>query len=194
VPADEARAKHPQDPRGWLAAGRATRALGRTSDAVDLLRRAVELGGGPDASIERARALQSLGRLDEALAALAAVGGSEAEPHLLRADLHAALGRTEEALADCDTVIRTATDGRDVAYRRKGRQLLELGRPKEAIAAYDAALGLNPADADAWCDAAIAWRAQGQGVRASRMLDHALRLDPSHTRAIRLQSEAVAMD
>ena len=65
---------------------------------------------------------------------------------------------------------------------------MDLGRSKEAAAAYDAALGLNPADADAWCDAALAWRAQGQEARASKMLDHALRLDPSHGRATRLQS------
>src|SRR6266702_4536351 len=161
VPADEARSKHPEDPRGWLAAGRATRALGRPSDAVDLFRRAIELGGGSEASIEQARTLQSLGRLEEALAALSAVEGSDAEPLLLRADLHAALGRAEDALGDCDAAIRLATEGRDLAYRRKGRLLLDRGRSKEATAAYDAALGLNPSDADAWCDAALAWRAQG---------------------------------
>ncbi|TLZ74060.1 MAG: tetratricopeptide repeat protein, partial [Methanobacteriota archaeon] len=190
VPADEARSKHPEDPRGWLAAGRATRALGRPSDAVDLFRHAIELGGGPEASIEQARTLQSLGRLEEALAALSAVEGSDAEPLLLRADLHAALGRAEDALGDCDAAIRLATEGRDLAYRRKGRLLLDLGRSKEAAAAYDAALGLNPSDADAWCDAALAWRAQGQEARASKMLDHALRLDPSNGRATRLQSDA----
>jgi len=192
VPADEARAKYPEDPRGWLETGRSMRALGRTPESIEVLRRAVELGGGPEASIELARALQAADRLDEALAALVGLEAPDAEAILLRCDVHTALGRTEEALADCDAAIRHGAEGRDLAYRRKGGLLLALDRPRDALAAFDAALGLNPSDADAWCDAALAWRAQGQETRATKMLEQALRIDPSHGRATRLRSESTS--
>jgi len=62
-------------------------------------------------------------------------------------------------------------------YRRKGELLLRSHRSKEAMSAFDAALGLNPTDPDIWCDAARAWRSLGQEDRARKMVDQALRLD-----------------
>ena len=76
--------------------------------------------------------------------------------------------------------------------KEKGQILLDLRRPREAVAAFDAALGLNSVDADTWCDAALAWRALGQESRAQKMLDRALNLDPANGRAVRLRSEATA--
>jgi tetratricopeptide (TPR) repeat protein len=83
--------------------------------------------------------------------------------------------------------IRAATDEKDLAYRQRGRLLMDLGRPPEAVAAFDAALGLRPADPEAWLDAARAWRTLGQGDRARKMIDEALRLDPHHAEARRLR-------
>ncbi|HKW43383.1 MAG TPA: tetratricopeptide repeat protein, partial [Thermoplasmata archaeon] len=111
------------------------------------------------------------------------------ETLLLQGDVHGAMGKREQAIADCDAAIRIAREGRDVVYRRKGHLLLSLGREKEALEAFDAALGLNPTDADTWCDAALAWRAEGQPSRAERMLDEALRLDPGHRRALHLRAD-----
>jgi tetratricopeptide (TPR) repeat protein len=169
-------------------------ALGRTEEAVEFLREAKELGASADAALELARALQSLGKDQDALAALDEIMAANPEASLLRAEIHARLGRIEDALADHDTAIRAATAGRDIAFRRKGRYLLDLGRPKEALAAFDAAIGLRPADPEAWVDAALAWGALGQPSRARKMLDEALRLDPDHVQARRLRSETTAAD
>ncbi|MGI0148154.1 MAG: tetratricopeptide repeat protein, partial [Thermoplasmata archaeon] len=194
VPADEARTRHPTNPRGWIAVGRAAVALGRTTEAEDALRKAIGLGAVAEGSLELAKILHSLGRNEDALAVLGKFEAPDAEASLLRSDIHEALGRMEEALADCDAAIRTAVEGRDLAYRRKGVLLLALQRSKEALAAFDAALGLNPTDAEAWLDAARAWKVLGQGTRARKMLDHALRLDPEHAEARRLRSEKALLD
>src|SRR5207249_1124668 len=89
---------------------------------------------------------------------------------------------------------RGRSQGGDLAYRRKGQRLLDLGRPKEAIAAFDAALGLRPSDSEAWLDAARAWQALGQTARARKMLDEAIRLDPQNVEAQRLRSEGTVAD
>src|SRR2546428_740611 len=187
VPAEDLRARDPSDPRGWLAAGRALLALGRPTDAESSFRKAAELGAS-EAQAELARTLQILGRADDALSALAGIKAPSNEMLLLRADLHASLGRIEDALADCDAAIRAHTDGRDLVYRRKGELLLRSHRSKEAMSAFDAALGLNPTDPDTWCDAARALRSLGQEDRARKMVDQALRLDPTFSRALDLRS------
>src|SRR5256712_110857 len=191
VPADDLRARDPSDPRGWLAAGRALLALGRATEAEVSFRKAAELGA-PEAHAELARTLQILGRADDALAVLAGIVAPSNETLLLQADLYASLGRMDEALADCDAAIRANADGRDLVYRRKGELLLRSHRSKEAMSAFDAALGLNPTDPDIWCDAARAWRSQGQEDRARKMVDQALRLDPTFSRALDLRSASPA--
>src|SRR5437660_514438 len=89
---------------------------------------------------------------------------------------------------------RSPSESRDLAFRRKGQRLLDLGRPKEAIAAFDAALGLRPSDSETWLDAARAWQALGQTARARKMLDEAIRLDPQNVEAQRLRSEGTVAD
>src|SRR5438094_309209 len=138
VPADEARSRHPADPRGWLAAGRALAAMGHGAEAIESFEKAKASGAG-EASLELARWHHSIGKDTEALDALQGDAQLSSEALLLRADIHAGLGRTDEALADHDAAIRSPSEGRDLAYRRKGQRLLDLGRPKEAIAAFDAA-------------------------------------------------------
>src|SRR2546429_640448 len=193
VPADEAESRHPEDPRGWLAAGRAFAAMGRGAEAIESFEKAKASGAG-EASLELARWLHSTGKDVEALEAVKGDAQLGSEALLLRADIHAALGRTHEALADHDAAIRSPSEGRDLAYRRKGQRLLDLGRPKQAIAAFDAALGLRPSDSEAWLDAARAWQALGQTARARKMLDEAIRLDPQNVEAQRLRSEGTVAD
>src|SRR5438094_419620 len=191
VPAEELRSRDPSDARGWLAAGRAFLAAGRAMDAEASLRKAADLGAA-EAPPELARALRVLGRADDALATLAGIEAPSNEMLLLRADLHASLGRFEDALADCDAAIRAHADGRDLVYRRKGELLLRSHRSKEAMSAFDAALGLNPTDPETWCDSARAWRALGQEARARKMVDQALRLDPTSSQALDLRFEGAA--
>src|SRR5213083_2591100 len=193
VPAEEAESRHPADPRGWLAAGRAFAAMGHGAEAIESFEKAKASGAG-EAHLELARWLHSTGKDVEALDALKGDAQLSSEALLLRADIQAALGRTDEALADHDAAIRSPSEVRDLAYRRKGQRLLDLGRPKDAIAAFDAALGLRPSDSEAWLDAARAWQALGQTARARKMLDEAIRLDPQNVEARRLRSETAAGD
>src|SRR5204862_218097 len=125
VPADEARSRHPADPRGWLAAGRAFAATGRGAEAIESFEKAKASGAG-EASLELARWHHSIGGDAEALDALKGEAQLSSEALLLRADIHAALGHTDEALADHDAAIRSPSEGRDLAYRRKGQRLLDL--------------------------------------------------------------------
>src|SRR5881409_3678767 len=191
VPAEELRSRDPSDPRGWLAVGRAFLAADRDTDAEVSLRKAADLGAA-EARLELARALQALGRADNAIAALAGIEGPGPETLLLRAEIHAGLGRMDDAVADCDAAIRATAKGRDLVYRRKGELLLRLNRPKEAVRAFDAAIGLNPTDPETWCDSARAWRVLGQEARARKMVDQALRLDPTSSQALDLRSEGAA--
>jgi tetratricopeptide (TPR) repeat protein len=194
VPAAEARTRHPADPGGWLAAGRAQAALGRVGDAEASFRKAKSLGATAEAVLELARTLHTQGKEAEGLIGLQGIGPSDVGALLLRAEIQARLRRAEPALADVEMAIRSATDGKDLAYRHKGRLLLDLGRSTEAVAAFDAALGLRPADPEAWLDAARAWQALGQEDRARKMIDEALRLDPHHAEARRLRDEGAAAD
>src|SRR5438445_4440992 len=191
VPAEELRSRDPSDSRAWLAAGRALLAAGRATDAEASRRKAADLGAA-EARPELARTLRVLGRADDALAALDGIEAPSGETLLLRAEIHAGLGRIEDAVADCSAAIRATAIGRDLVYRRKGELLLRLNRPKEAVAAFDAAIGLNPTDPETWCDAARAWRALGQETRARKMVDQALRLDPTSSQALNLRSEGAA--
>jgi tetratricopeptide (TPR) repeat protein len=194
VPAEEARSRYPTNPRSHVAAGRAAAGLNRSADAEAFFQKALDIDPASEARLELARVLHSVGKDDDGLAVLQGVETSDAEALLIRADIQRSLGRTDEALADDDAAIRVATEGRDLAYRHKGRLLLDLGRPKEAIAAFDAALGLHPKDAEAWYDAARACQAFGQEGRARKLLDEALRLDPDHVQARRLRSEGATAD
>jgi tetratricopeptide (TPR) repeat protein len=189
VPAEQVQSRHPTDPSGWLAEGRARAALGRVTEAEVSFRKAKDLGATADATFELARTLHSQERDAEALIGLQGIAPSDVEALLLRAEIQARLGRAEPALADVELAIRAATDGKDLAYRQKGRLLLDLGRPTEAVAAFDAALGFRPADPEAWLDAARAWKALGQGGRARKMVDEALRLDPHLAEARPLRDE-----
>src|SRR2546428_7817483 len=191
VPAEELRSRDPADSRGWLAAGRALLAAGRATDAEASLRKAADLGAA-EARPELARTLRVLGRSADALAALDGIEAPSGETFLLRAEIHAGLGRIGDAIADCDAAIRATAIGRDLVYRRKGELLLRLNRPKEAVAAFDAAIGLHPTDPETWCDAARAWRALGQEARARKMVDQALRLDPTSSQALDMRSEGAA--
>src|SRR3989440_477922 len=166
VPADEARSRYPLDARGHVAAGRAAIALNRTADAEALFRKALDVDSSSEARLELAQVLHSISKDEESLEVLQGIETPDTGALLLRSDIQRSLGRADEALADDDAAIRAATEGRDLAYRHKGRLLLDLGRPKEAVAAFDAAIGLHPTDAEAWVDAACAWQALGQEGRA----------------------------
>src|SRR3989442_1228964 len=138
--------------------------------------------------------LEDLERVDEAIDGYAASASKAhgADALIRLSALLLRVGRPGDAIADCDAAIRATEIGRDLVHRRKGELLLRLNRPKEAVAAFDAAIGLNPTDPETWCDAARAWRALGQEARARKMVDQALRLDPTSSQALDMRSEGAA--
>src|SRR5204862_7366291 len=69
VPAEKAESRHPADPRGWLAAGRAFAAMGRGAEAIESFEKAKASGAG-EAYLELARWLHSTGKDVEALEAV----------------------------------------------------------------------------------------------------------------------------
>src|SRR5204862_6750550 len=61
VPAEKAESRHPADPRGWLAAGRAFAAMGRGAEAIESFEKAKASGAG-DADLELARWVHCSGK------------------------------------------------------------------------------------------------------------------------------------
>jgi len=114
--------------RRYVAAEEAARALGAAGDAT------------------RATALYLLTRYEEALALLPR---DDAQAGLLRVDALTALGRTQEAAAELESLaaLRGADDPAVLALR--GRQILRDGRAAEAVPLFRRALQADPLLRDA---------------------------------------------
>jgi tetratricopeptide (TPR) repeat protein len=68
-------------------------------------------------------------------------------------------------------------------FDNKGISLGELGKPEDAIACYDMALGLNPRSAESWNNKGLALRALGRPEEAIACYDRALEVDPRYAEA-----------
>ncbi|MER7502935.1 tetratricopeptide repeat protein [Nonomuraea pusilla] len=99
-----------------------------------------------------------------------------------RAQLTAAMGRPEQALADYDAAI-ALDPGYPDYYLDRGNLLLKLGRADEALADYESVMRLSPPFPEAYYNRAEVRYAAGdlEGARAD--LDHTLELDPAFTAA-----------
>ncbi|MBF8261964.1 MAG: tetratricopeptide repeat protein, partial [candidate division NC10 bacterium] len=70
----------------------------------------------------------------------------------------------------------------DDAYN-EGTQLLNVGKPREAIPHFDQAIRLNPRHAEAYTNRGIAWREMGDLSGAITGFDKATELNPKYARA-----------
>jgi tetratricopeptide (TPR) repeat protein len=121
--------------------------LGRSAEAVDLFRKALELR--PAYGLARtnlAASLAALGRYDEALSELdraIADDPSSAEAHVIRAAVNTDRKQLSEALVDCDRAIeknpRLAS-----AYSGRAGVRRQIGRPQEALADIESAVRIDP--------------------------------------------------
>src|SRR4051812_20088784 len=100
----------------------------------------------------------------------AALHVAQGDAHYLRGDLVRALAAYSEAIRHCPTAAACAGRARVLIQRR------EFAR---AIADCDAALGLDPADADVYITRAVAFFETGEIDRAIADNTEALRLDPT---------------
>jgi tetratricopeptide (TPR) repeat protein len=95
-------------------------------------------------------------------------------------------GTGEAAVAACGRAIASGQySGADLAklHTNRGVEYKRQGKLDAAIADYDAAIGLNPADQFAYNNRANAWRDKGDLARAIADYGEAVRVDPGYTAA-----------
>ena len=109
----------------------------------------------------RASALASLGRSDEALTAYQALPNTQGQ----QANLLLSLGRPDEALAAYDAALADQPDAKH--HHGKGLVLRKLDRKDAALTCFQAATDLDPKHADAWCE-------QGKLHKDAKRLDEAV--------------------
>jgi Flp pilus assembly protein TadD len=66
---------------------------------------------------------------------------------------------------------------------------MKAGRMREAVALLELAVQQNPASAERWYNLASICRIAGQPVKAREACAQALRLNPQHPEALRLQAD-----
>lgn len=100
-----------------------------------------------------------------------------------RGQVYAALGRTEDALADYDAVIAQDPNYAEYHFDR-GNLLRRLGRDEDALAAYEKAIALSPPFTEVFYNRADTLLARGDTEVALADLDYVLELDPSFVDAL----------
>lgn len=109
--------------------------------------------------------------------ALQAVPGYE--PALkLQARLHQLEGRQEDALAILENLARGRRDAE--AWYMLADTLDGLGRPEDALAAYNAAVEINPGYVEVWGDRGMLLKRMGREQEAFASYEAVLRLDPGN--------------
>ena len=103
-------------------------------------------------------------------------GNARARGNLGRAYL--ALGRWEEAIAECRQELQLAPTYNGDARANLGRALTELGRPAAALPYFEAALRLRPESFDVHNNFGVALAALGRWPEAVAQYETALRLRP----------------
>ena len=157
---------------------------GRQSDAVNANQKAVALSPKISSSQQLGRALQELGRLDEAEAELYTGDVVEA----LDYEAHNNLGITLQELGRLDESERSymalalKSDYAE-AYNNLGITLQKLGRLEEARASYKQAIALKPNFAGAHYNLGIIFQEQGRSADAEASYTEAIRLEPDYAEA-----------
>jgi len=138
-----------------------------------------------DALNHLGRALNNLGRRDEALACLRR--STELQPlnpeswhnlgHVLRA-----LGRLVEALPAYRQALQLRPAYRS-AVLNLGKTLLALDRPSEALPALQPWLDAHPRDVEALVETGMSWQLQGRSDEGEACYRRALAIDPQHAPA-----------
>ncbi len=133
--------------------------------------------------------LGRLRRLDEAITAcdrVLAIDPGFTPAMLRRGAMLGLVGRHREAVAYLDQLLMLPDQPesfRATAHMLRGDSLRYLGKPAGAVAAYDRAIELRPAVADAWINRGKALRELGEFVDALDSFGTALKINPGHLRA-----------
>jgi predicted O-linked N-acetylglucosamine transferase (SPINDLY family) len=136
----------------------------------------------PDAWYNRGCALQSLGRLDDAVGCFDKAIGLNSrydEALINRASALLALNRPEDALASLDTALRLKSN--DIEALSGGASaLMALGRNDEALATAERSLALAPERAASWNSRGAALAQLKRYEEALASYERAVSLDPRH--------------
>ena len=135
--------------------------------------------------IERGRRKDAVGDFAGAVAEYSAAIAVEPKSpaHYYRACLYQAMGRSREAIADLDIVIKNSPKFVD-AYLVRGDTHAELGHRKEAIADYNKAIEYATNSTDGDLTRAQAFAAKGDYARAAVLYDSARRRGPRDENAL----------
>ncbi len=128
--------------------------------------------------------LQSSGRVDDAIATLAAAVRARPDHASARNNLGAALlvaGRAEEAIAEFTRTLRTHPEYLDAAYNL-GTALLARNRPREAVPHLERVARARPADAQALATLGSALALTGRFEASRTTLLRTLQLAPDDAR------------
>ena len=136
-----------------------------------------------------AGALGRLRRLNDAITAcdrVLAIDPLFAPAMLRRGAMLGLIGRHQQAVVYLDRLLMLPDQPQSfqaTAHMLRGDSLRHLGQPAEAAAAYDRAIGLRPAMADAWVNRGKALRELGEFADALDSFATALEINPGHLRA-----------
>lgn len=104
--------------------------------------------------------------------------GTITDPH--QSEESAAMN--EERQKSIDTLeAKTRQNPDDVqAWIQLGHQYFDANLSKDAIAAYEKALAIQPGNANVWTDLGVMYRREGQPKKAIEAFDRAIAIDPTH--------------
>lgn len=166
----------PHLPQGYWGRGRVFEIQEGYEEAIAEYSQVIELEPQNSAGyLSRGWAYALLGRyartyeeLDKALA----LDPSDPQLHTVRGIVHGLEGDSLAALHDFDEAVRLENSAETHVYR--GAALLELSGYDDAVAAFDAALSLDPSSQEAWINRAEALRLWGQNLNLPKKFEHAL--------------------
>jgi tetratricopeptide (TPR) repeat protein len=170
----------------WNIKGLAAARLGQAREALDCYERALRLDPGSfDAAANRAAALFSLRRFDEAVKAcrlLLRARPDFAAAHCILGNALFESGRLEEAIPSFDAALIHAPRMAE-AHNGRANVLRRIGRIEDAIAGYSAAIGCNASFAQAYNNRGVAWQFLRRYEEAVADYDAAIALSPDNADA-----------
>lgn len=184
----EALELYPQCAPAYKGRGRAYRATGKKTEALEDFDRAVELA--PEdmaANYYRGALLAELGDYNSAINALGKAIELEpgvAEPYNSRGTAYLRLRLYAQSLNDFSKALELAQDYRD-AHFNLGLLHLEVHRYEQALEEFDSAVGLDPGEKNSYLMRGLAKTRLGRHEDALRDFDRAIEIAPDFAEAFK---------